>query len=306
MTSSTTPATSHDPTMPPRELTLIVAATSKMGIGLRGTLPWTGLKKEMAYFARVTKRAPSLGATNAVIMGRKTWDSIPPRFRPLKERHNIVISRTLPPASKSSSSSSTTVSSLSEALDTLSRPTDAEKASGRAFIIGGAQIYATALEKPETKRILLTRILSDFECDTFFPVVLEESGEAGSWRRRSKEELDAWVGENVADGEQEEGGTRPAASRYPHCHLNSPFPDLPLTLALKSSKSYLKIQHRNGRFPLGFPDEIIDVIPAIKLSRNLRPMVVDDFLILSVVGPSFKLPVSWYVVSGSMVCVAEY
>ena len=41
----------------PRELTLIVAATNKMGIGLGGTLPWTGLKKEMAYFARVTKRA---------------------------------------------------------------------------------------------------------------------------------------------------------------------------------------------------------------------------------------------------------
>jgi hypothetical protein len=46
-------------TMIPRELTLIVAATSKMGIGLDGTLPWTGLKKEMAYFARVTKRASS-------------------------------------------------------------------------------------------------------------------------------------------------------------------------------------------------------------------------------------------------------
>jgi dihydrofolate reductase len=51
--------TSNDPNMPPtpRELTLIVAATNKMGIGLGGTLPWTGLKKEMAYFARVTKRA---------------------------------------------------------------------------------------------------------------------------------------------------------------------------------------------------------------------------------------------------------
>lgn len=43
--------------MSPRELTVIVAATSKMGIGRGGTLPWTGLKKEMAYFARVTKRA---------------------------------------------------------------------------------------------------------------------------------------------------------------------------------------------------------------------------------------------------------
>jgi dihydrofolate reductase len=44
--------------MPPLELTLIVAATHKMGIGLAGGLPWKGLKKEMAYFARVTKRAP--------------------------------------------------------------------------------------------------------------------------------------------------------------------------------------------------------------------------------------------------------
>lgn len=44
--------------MLPLELTLVLAATRDMGIGLRGTLPWTGLKKEMAYFARVTKRLP--------------------------------------------------------------------------------------------------------------------------------------------------------------------------------------------------------------------------------------------------------
>lgn len=45
--------------MLPLELTLVVAATRNMGIGRAGTLPWTGLKKEMAYFARVTKRLPS-------------------------------------------------------------------------------------------------------------------------------------------------------------------------------------------------------------------------------------------------------
>ena len=43
---------------PPVELTLVVAATRAMGIGAKGTLPWTGLRKEMAYFARVTKRLP--------------------------------------------------------------------------------------------------------------------------------------------------------------------------------------------------------------------------------------------------------
>ena len=46
------------PEMPPLELTLVVAATRNMGIGRAGTLPWTGLKREMAYFARVTKRLP--------------------------------------------------------------------------------------------------------------------------------------------------------------------------------------------------------------------------------------------------------
>jgi len=48
--------TDSESPMASRELTLIVAATNKMGIGLAGTLPWTGLKREMAYFARVTKR----------------------------------------------------------------------------------------------------------------------------------------------------------------------------------------------------------------------------------------------------------
>jgi len=46
------------PPPPPLELTLVLAATRDMGIGLNGTLPWTGLKREMAYFARVTKRLP--------------------------------------------------------------------------------------------------------------------------------------------------------------------------------------------------------------------------------------------------------
>jgi len=53
------------PVMPPPELTLIVAATTRnMGIGRAGDLPWTGLKKEMAYFARVTKRTPSVDSPN--------------------------------------------------------------------------------------------------------------------------------------------------------------------------------------------------------------------------------------------------
>lgn len=76
-------------------LTLIVAATTTNGIGASSTLPWR-LPKEMAYFARVTKATGTAGegeGMNAVVMGRKTWEGIPSRFRPLPERVNVVVSR---------------------------------------------------------------------------------------------------------------------------------------------------------------------------------------------------------------------
>ena len=72
-------------------LTLIVAATKTNGIGQKSRLPWR-LSKEMAYFKRITCNAPE-GRINAVLMGRKTWESIPAKFKPLPNRVNIVISR---------------------------------------------------------------------------------------------------------------------------------------------------------------------------------------------------------------------
>lgn len=72
-------------------ITIVVAATRANGIGKDGALPWR-LAKEMSYFSQVTTRAPS-GTMNALIMGRKTWESIPTKFRPLKERVNVVITR---------------------------------------------------------------------------------------------------------------------------------------------------------------------------------------------------------------------
>ena len=72
-------------------LTVIVAATVQNGIGQNGKLPWH-IHKDMNYFAQATTKAPE-GTLNAVVMGRNTWESIPERFRPLKDRMNIVISR---------------------------------------------------------------------------------------------------------------------------------------------------------------------------------------------------------------------
>ncbi|KAK3322509.1 dihydrofolate reductase-like domain-containing protein [Apodospora peruviana] len=210
---------------PPLELTLVLAATRDMGIGLNGTLPWTGLKKEMAYFARVTKRissSPTLPSSsdatsppNAVIMGRKTWESIPPRFRPLKGRLNIVVSRSAHSAATVSNCGESGVVMAPSLEQALSYLRTGEKEERRVFVIGGGQIYAAALKLKETKRILLTRVLSDFECDTFFPLALQQHGEGGgggvgdgSWKRSPKDKFDEWVGEQVPEGVQEENGTR--------------------------------------------------------------------------------------------------
>lgn len=79
---------------------------------------------------------------------------------------------------------------------------------GKIFVIGGAQIYQAAFELPEAKRVLLTRVIRDFDCDTFFPLELDESSAEGKWTRRSKEELDRWTGETVPEGIQEENQTQ--------------------------------------------------------------------------------------------------
>lgn len=151
-------------------------------------------------------------AVNAVIMGRKTWDSIPPKFRPLKGRLNIVISRSFPsPPSEPASleTDSVKASSLEQAISYLqSKP---RGTLGRVFVIGGGQVYASALELKEARRVLLTKVMSDFECDTHFSLKLSDEGEGESdpvWLKKSKEELDAWAGETVPEGLQVENETK--------------------------------------------------------------------------------------------------
>ncbi|KAK4123938.1 hypothetical protein N657DRAFT_548457, partial [Parathielavia appendiculata] len=206
------------------ELTLIVAATQQMGIGRNGGLPWTGLKREMAYFAR---KPPAV--QNAVIMGRKTWESIPLRFRPLPGRLNVVVSRsaasqhTATPKDGEeeiggcSGGRMVMVRSLEEALQYLGSlggeyglGQKGGRLLGRVFVIGGGEIYRAALRMKEARRVLLTRVRSEFECDTFFPLRLEDGAEEmldRRWRRSGQEEMDRWVGEEVPRGVQSENGT---------------------------------------------------------------------------------------------------
>jgi len=85
-------------TFHPKPIYVMVATALKpsMGIGNRGTLPWSGIKGDMAFFRKLTTKVPESappGALNALIMGRKTWESIPSKFRPLTGRLNVVITR---------------------------------------------------------------------------------------------------------------------------------------------------------------------------------------------------------------------
>ncbi|KAH7061146.1 dihydrofolate reductase-like domain-containing protein [Macrophomina phaseolina] len=208
-------------------LTLIVAATPSLGIGKNGTLPWPQLKKEMAYFARVTKRVPTSSiasptastARNAVIMGRKTWESIPPRFRPLKDRINIIVSRDPSKiegvqllqregikAEGDPAATPVAAGSLEEAVEKL-RGLGAKGGLGRVYVIGGAQLYGAALRMQEARYVLLTRVWREYECDTVFPVdVVGPEGKGGEgWVRKSNGELSEFVGETIEAGRLRDG-----------------------------------------------------------------------------------------------------
>lgn len=147
------------------------------------------------------------GAMNAVIMGRKTWDSIPPKFRPLQNRLNIVISRAATPAALASDDDApdpgagtvVRVSSLGQALSYVTHHT---ARIGRVFVMGGGQIYDQAL--PQAKRILLTSIQKEYVCDTFFGLDPERAAAEG-WEKKTVEAWRAWTGEE-GDASQEEAG----------------------------------------------------------------------------------------------------
>ncbi|MBM3388099.1 MAG: dihydrofolate reductase [Betaproteobacteria bacterium] len=132
----------------PTGLSLIAALTRDRGIGLKGQL-LAHLPEDLRHFRRVTMGRP-------VLMGRKTWDSLPPAFRPLAGRHNVVISRD-PQAQCPGADLHT---SLEAALQALS-------GHERVFVIGGAQIYAQAL--PWADELILTEIDVQLPADAFFP-----------------------------------------------------------------------------------------------------------------------------------------
>ncbi|MDP3699285.1 MAG: dihydrofolate reductase [Hylemonella sp.] len=130
------------------KLHLIFARAANGAIGKDGVMPWH-LPEDLAHFKRVTLGSP-------VIMGRKTWESIPARFRPLPGRTNVVVTR----QPGWTAAGAHVAHSLPEAMALCGAVSD-------AWVIGGADIYAQAL--PLASSAVVTEIEATFEGDAFAP-----------------------------------------------------------------------------------------------------------------------------------------
>jgi dihydrofolate reductase len=127
---------------------IIIAAVAENGvIGKDGDLPWHK-PEDMKHFRELTTGKP-------VVMGRKTFESLPEDYRPLPDRRNIVLTRS------GVEEDVEEASSLEEAWEIASEDSD------RVFIAGGASVYESTL--PEADRMEMTRIHEEYDGDTYFP-----------------------------------------------------------------------------------------------------------------------------------------
>ncbi|XP_055350430.1 dihydrofolate reductase-like [Paramacrobiotus metropolitanus] len=147
-----------------KKFNLIVAACENGGIGNKGGLPWT-LKGEMKQFARLTTESEQPNKKNAVIMGRKTWFSIPEKNRPLKNRINVVVTNSLTDLAPLAYQAS----SMEDALSLLCTAPLVDEVD-IVWIIGGQSLYQHAFESAHLHRVYLTKVHGNFECDAFFPL----------------------------------------------------------------------------------------------------------------------------------------
>jgi dihydrofolate reductase len=148
-------------------LNLIYARAANGVIGNNNALPWH-LPEDLAHFRRLTQGCP-------VVMGRKTWDSLPPRFRPLPGRSNIVITRQVDWQAEGA----LRAGSLQEALRCAAEASD-------VWVIGGADIYRMA--EPLALRAEVTEIAQDFAGDAYAPTL------GPAWRETARERHQAASG----------------------------------------------------------------------------------------------------------------
>ena len=141
-------------------LNLIYARAANGVIGKDNALPWH-LPEDMAHFKRMTAGCP-------VVMGRKTWDSLPPRFRPLPGRRNIVVTRQVGWQADGAERAAGLPEAIALSAD-----------AAEVWVIGGAQIYAEAA--PLAHRAVVTEIGREFEGDAHAPSL------SADWQETARE-----------------------------------------------------------------------------------------------------------------------
>ncbi|MEO1963768.1 dihydrofolate reductase [Hyphomonas sp.] len=142
---------------------LIAARGKNNVIGKEGDLPWR-LKDDLSFFKKVTMGCP-------ILMGRKTWESLP--VRPLKGRENIVMTRDW----TYNAPGARVYSSFPAAIN-AARAVATRQGAGCVFVIGGATIYDLAL--PWVDRIFMTEVDASPEGDAHFPEL-----QGGDWSRET-------------------------------------------------------------------------------------------------------------------------
>lgn len=161
------------------KINIILALDEQNGLGKDWDLAWK-IKEDMQYFKEITVWTSA--KQNAVIMWRKTWDSIPEKYKPLPDRINCILSRNF--EFEDDFWEIRKFSSFDLALEKL----NSDDNIWEIFIIGWAKIYNIGLENTNLWKVYLTRVKWCFDCDVFLNLDLEEFEliENSEWKENKK------------------------------------------------------------------------------------------------------------------------
>ena len=148
-----------------KKFSMILAVDSRNWLGKNNDLAWR-ISSDLKHFKEITTKTKDLAKLNAVIMWRKTWESIPSKFRPLPERINCILSKTLKYEDINSKIDNFVLhfNNFEHCLEELSRKENVEN----VFLIGGASLYNQYRNHPNLEKIYITKVQWDYNCDVFF------------------------------------------------------------------------------------------------------------------------------------------
>ena len=162
---------------------IVVAHDLNNAIGLNNQL-LCHISEDMAYFKKLTSSTKDTTKQNIVILGRKTYDSIPEKFRPLPKRINIVIS------SKNNNYPNTIHANSPENALEIASDLQLKNKAETVFCIGGSQIYKSLIEHERCRYLYATLIHRAFKADAFFPDYKDNFTQISTQKTTTKKNLE--------------------------------------------------------------------------------------------------------------------